>query len=95
MEWQADCFAGHLLMPEIMVRRYWHARTKSENPLTQEQIARRFNAKTREKCSTDVLVWLYIRRIADQMGVSAQALSIRLKRMGLIADSEPLAKTGT
>jgi hypothetical protein len=95
MEWQADCFAGHLLMPEMMVRRYWKARTKSENPLTPEQIARRFNMKTREKCCQDVLVWLYIRRIADRMGVSAQALSIRLKRMGLIANSEPLAETGT
>ena len=68
MEWQADCFAGHLLMPEIMVRRYWQKRTKSENGPTQEQIARCFNAKTREKCSPDVLVWLYIRRIADEMG---------------------------
>lgn len=95
MEWQADCFSSYLMMPDALVRHYWQARTGSENPLTPEQIARRFNAKVREKCSEEVRVRIFIQRIASKMGVSIPALMIRLKRMELIVSPEPLAATGT
>lgn len=95
MEWQADCFASYLMMPDALVRRYWKRRTKCKDPLTPQEISCWFSPSSRRRCDEETLVWLFVRNIARQMGVSTQALMIRLKRMGLIITPQDLADTGT
>lgn len=95
MEWQADCFASYLMMPDSLVQRYWKIRVKSGSPLTPKQITWRFSPPSRQRCGEQTLVWLFVRNIAREMGVSTLALMVRLKRMGLIATPEPLAATGS
>jgi Zn-dependent peptidase ImmA (M78 family) len=82
-EWQADKFAGYLLMPRRMVHAAWEAEHGARTPYFAKQEMDALSAKYRlpsgERPVTDVA-----RRMANLFRVSSQAMQIRLMDMGLV-----------
>ncbi len=88
MEWQADTFAGYLLMPEEMVRRVWREKFGSTDPyLAAAEIAAKSAAwSLGEDRAPTVAV---AREMAEVFKVSGQAMQIRLIGLGLIRTQAP------
>lgn len=85
IEWQADYFAGCLLMPAAMVRARWPSATGSHGPyLAADELKAVGGATERDLPTLDVS-----RGIADDFRVSGQAMQIRLLKLGLIVTKEP------
>lgn len=88
IEWQADCFSGYFNMPDRLVHRYWKALRGKYETISLQDIAQHFSEESRERYEPEVLAEIYVKQMAKDMKVSAKALLIRLKRMGLIAEQE-------
>jgi Zn-dependent peptidase ImmA (M78 family) len=88
LEWQADSFSGHLIMPSSLVHRQWRDFTGNHRPLTLRMIADRFSEKPRREFKPEVLAEIYLKEMAKKLKVSQKALFIRLKKMGLIVERE-------
>ena len=88
LEWQADCFAGYLLMPKAMVFAQWEARHGGREPyVANAEIAdqkARWGLGDDERPTVEVA-----RQMAHIFEVSAQAMQIRLVELGLIQDRAP------
>lgn len=88
IEWQADCFAAYLLMPEVMVRRCWTEVAGSPEPYVAEdelaELVERFGTPEGELPTIDLA-----RRMADYFKVSGQAMQIRLLGLKLILEKQP------
>lgn len=88
LEWQADCFAGYLLMPKDMVYAQWAAIRGSREPyIATHEIAdlkARWGLGDDERPTVEVA-----RQMAPLFQVSAQAMQIRLTELGLIRTRVP------
>jgi len=88
MEWQADTFAGYLLMPKEMVLAVWQSRQGSLEPyVAVEEIA---NLSARWGLAEDKNPTVEVaKHLAREFGVSGQAMQIRLIGLGLISTKKP------
>jgi hypothetical protein len=85
MEWQADCFAGYLLMPADRVRRVWQKVYGSCEPyVAVEEIEALKTKFGKERPTTEVA-----RDMALLFNVSGQAMQIRLEDLGLVLTRKP------
>lgn len=83
MEWQADCFAGCLLMPERLVRQAWIEATGSAPTLDLSEEKNGLRAVTEPGTGWVPAVEI-ARVLADVFEVSGQAMEIRLEELALI-----------
>lgn len=82
-EWQADFFAGCLLMPRDVVRSAWRDWRGNLEPVTVKQlptVALYAEAKRNENATME----RFCRPLADQFEVSAEAMRIRLEELKLL-----------
>jgi hypothetical protein len=88
MEWQADCFAGYLLMPKEMVFRVWEGvYGKLEPYVAVDEIA---GLSARWGLGFDGRPTVGVARdMAREFKVSGQAMQIRLVGLGLIRTTAP------
>ena len=88
MEWQADRFAGFLLMPRKMVLDAWRARHGELRPYVAEaemvDLSARWGLGKDERPTVGVA-----RELAQEFCVSGQAMQIRLIGLGLIVTGKP------
>jgi len=87
-EWQADRFAGFLLMPKAMVSQAWRTRRDGLEPyVAKEEIA---DLSARWGLAEDKRPTVEIARdMAREFNVSGQAMQIRLIGLGLIMTETP------
>ena len=88
LEWQADRFAGYLLMPKDMVFAQWEAMHGNREPYIAideiEDLKARWGLGEDERPTVEVA-----RQLAPVFEVSAQAMQIRLVELGLIRTKVP------
>jgi len=85
MEWQADCFAGYLLMPEDRVYRAWERVYGSADQYVAFEEIERLKARWGyERPTVEVA-----REIAKRFNVSGQAMQMRLEALKLILPERP------
>ncbi len=88
MEWQADQFAGYLLMPREMVHSAWRARFGSLEPYVAAgeiaDLSARWGLGEDEHPTVQVA-----KELAREFEVSGQAMQIRLVGLGLILTKPP------
>ena len=89
LEWQADSFAGYLLMPKDMVFAQWEAMHGNREPYIAideiEDLKARWGLADDDRPTVDVA-----RQMAPVFEVSAQAMQIRLIELGLIRTKAPV-----
>jgi hypothetical protein len=88
LEWQADSFAGYLLLPKEMVFTQWEAMHGSRAPyVATDEIA---DLKARWGLSDDERPTVEVaRQMATVFEVSAMAMQIRLVELGLVRTKVP------
>lgn len=96
IEFQADMYAAHLLMPEAFVRRVWHEITTSNEPLSLEElraqpnliiqsdIDRRMRYKSGPDAEDQAIMESAAQPLADIFEVSAPAMRLRLDKLKLL-----------
>lgn len=88
IEWQADCFASYLLMPEELVRQAWQDMTGSVVPHVAEdeikELTERYGLAEGDQPTVEIA-----KRMARVFCVSGQAMQIRLTKLGLILTEKP------
>jgi len=88
MEWQADYFAGQLLMPKEMVFGAWEARYGSLEPYVAvdeiDDLSARWSLAEDRTPTVSAA-----RELAEEFGVSGQAMQIRLLGLRLIKTEQP------
>jgi len=88
LEWQADSFAGFLLMPKKMVFAAWETLQGSLQPYVAigeiDDIKAKWGLENHEFATVDIA-----RQMAQVFEVSAQAMQIRLIELGLIRTQIP------
>ncbi|MBU1675925.1 ImmA/IrrE family metallo-endopeptidase [bacterium] len=88
LEWQADRFAGYLLMPKEMVFARWETMHGNREPYIAideiEDLKARWGLADDDRPTVDVA-----RQMAPVFEVSAQAMQIRLIELGLIRTKVP------
>jgi hypothetical protein len=88
MEWQADNFAGYLLMPGDLVFKAWEVRHGNREPYIAKKEMADLSAKwglaENQQPTVDIA-----RTLAREFNVSGQAMQIRLIGLGLIKTKEP------
>ena len=88
MEWQADHFAGYLLMPGEMVFKAWEEYYGNQEPYIAEKEMADLSAKWGLAENQQPTVEI-ARTLAREFKVSGQAMQIRLLGLGLIKIREP------
>ena len=78
-EVQADMFAGYLLMPRAEMLSAWSEWRGTDAQVSFAEVKERMGVDDEERA-----VQLFVRPLADTVGVSAQALGIRLRALKLI-----------
>ena len=88
LEWQADSFAGYLLLPKDMVFDQWEAMRGNREPYIAideiEDLKARWGLADDDRPTVEVA-----RQMAPVFEVSAQAMQIRLIELGLIRTRMP------
>jgi len=88
IEWQADMFAGYLLMPQAMIMRAWESHYGTPDPyIAKDEIAdlsARWGLAEDEQPTVEIA-----KDLARAFNVSGQAMQIRLIGMGLIRTEAP------
>lgn len=87
IEWQADAFAGRLLMPREMVTRVWADANGGENLRFvggNDEVA---SLPMRRRTQSGPKLTI-VREMAKTFNVSMQAMEIRLTAMGLVRDHD-------
>lgn len=85
MEWQADCFAGYLLMPEDRVFRVWEQVYGSAGQYVAFEEIEQLKARWGDERPTVEVA----REMAKRFNVSGQAMQIRLEDLKLILPEKP------
>jgi len=83
MEWQADQFAGYLLLPRDMVLKSWQERRGDVQPYIAAGELSNLSARWR-LAENETPTVAIARDMARQFKVSGQAMQIRLVELGLI-----------
>lgn len=87
MEWQADYFAGQLLMPSHLVRAAWEAWRGNPYPAGDvELVSVGWDGGDPE--GRDAAARRFVRPLADRFEASADAMRIRLEELGLLAGGD-------
>ncbi|MCW2892956.1 MAG: hypothetical protein JWO75_2445 [Actinomycetia bacterium] len=95
VEWQADYFAGQLLMPSNLLRATWEAWRGNLNPVDVEEV--RCGAGGPQSADAAATLFeRFVRPLAGTFEVSAAAMRIRLEELGLlVGDKTELLFRGT
>ena len=88
MEWQADAFAGFLLMPKEFVFHAWEKHTGGRAPYVAEDEIKGLSEKWWLGEDTQPTVEI-ARMMARDFAVSGQAMQIRLIGLGLVRTEQP------
>jgi len=87
-EWQADSFAGCMLMPRDVVRSVWQDWRGNLDPVALQQLpAVTINADSKE--NENATLERFCRPLAGQFEVSAEAMRIRLEKLGFLLREVP------
>ncbi len=84
-EWQADAFAGCLLMPRTMLRDAWSEWRQSDDPVALTDLHVR-SVHASRKLNEHLAMEQFCRPLADRFAVSAPAMRIRLQALGLLVE---------
>lgn len=87
-EWQADYFAGCLLMPREVVRSEWHEWRGNLDPVTVQQLPA-VTIKNDPKENENATLEKFCRPFAGRFEVSAEAMRIRLEKLGFLLRDLP------
>jgi len=89
IEWQADCFGSYLTMPKDRMYKLWQDNFGSLKPKLKADFRVNFNPMTILSKQIDELVEIALSDFArSQVGVSSQALRIRLEKLGLLVSDK-------
>lgn len=89
-EWQADSFAGSVLMPRDLLRAQWNEWRGNLDPVALQQLPLA-NVSHDPKRNVNATLEMFCRPLADAFEVSAEAMRIRLEQMGFLRRSvEPM-----
>jgi len=87
-EWQADCFAGYLLMPRDLVLPAWEEWRGSIDPVCVDELpAVKFRPD--ENSNQSAALEMFCKPLAAHFEVSAEAMRIRLEKLGLLLREQP------
>lgn len=88
-EWQANAFAGCLLMPRELVFNEWHAWRGDDAPVPDTDLDVRSLAGDRKR-NVEIARETLCKPLAERFEVSARAMRIRLENLGLfVKEIEP------
>lgn len=89
IEWQADCYSSYLTMPKDKIYKLWKESFGSYKPKLKADFRVNFNPMTILSKPVDDLVEIALSDYArSQLGVSSQALRIRLEKLGLLVSGK-------
>lgn len=89
-EWQADSFAGSVLVPRDLLREKWNEWRGNLDTVALQQLAPA-NVSHDPKRNENATLEMFCRPLADAFEVSAEAMRIRLEQMGFLRRStEPM-----
>jgi len=89
IEWQADCFSSYLTMPKFKMYDLWKDSFGSLKPKMKSEFRKKFKPETALSKPINELVEIALSDFArTQVGVSSQALRIRLEKLGLLASNK-------
>lgn len=84
IEWQADAFAAHILMPRHMVVRAWEKLRGTSNPIfIEENVSLASTGQQRFRLGPAEAIAC---ELSSTFEVSPQAMKIRLRNIGLLRD---------
>lgn len=81
-EWQANYFAGCLLMPRDLLRKAWRQWRGNDDPVSLADLG--LNASTSSELEWQIAFERFCRPLADDFAASAQAMRIRLEALELL-----------
>ncbi|MCC6909090.1 MAG: ImmA/IrrE family metallo-endopeptidase [Phycisphaerales bacterium] len=81
-EWQANHFAGCLLMPRDLLRIAWRQWRGNDDPVSLADLG--LNASTSSELEQQIAFERFCRPLADDFAASAQAMRIRLEALELL-----------
>lgn len=87
VEWQADCFAGYLLMPRKLVLAEWHEWRGTLDPVILDSLPAQTVSGPRDAASARFET--FCKPFAQRFEVSAEAMRIRLEKLGLLLRERP------
>lgn len=87
VEWQADCFAGYLLMPRKLVLASWQEWRGNLDPVILDSLPAQAVSGPRDPASARFET--FCKPFAQRFEVSAEAMRIRLERLGLLLRERP------
>ena len=87
-EWQADFFAGCMLMPRNVVRSAWQDWRGNLDPVAVQQLPA-VTISTDSKENENATLERFCRSLAGQFEVSAEAMRIRLENLGFLLREVP------
>lgn len=87
VEWQADTFASYLLMPKALIVAAWQEWRGNLDPVILADLAPVPAADGRDPA--DVTLDRFSKPLAEQFEVSAEAMRIRLEKLGLLMHERP------
>lgn len=87
VEWQADCFAGFLLMPRRLVTTAWKEWRGTLDPVILDDLPAAVTAGPRDQANARLEA--FCRPLAQRFEVSAEAMRIRLEELGLLLRERP------
>lgn len=82
-EWQADCFAGYLLMPRNLVLAAWEQWRDSLDPVSVDELPT-VNLRSDKNTNQSAAMEIFCKPLAARFEVSAEAMRIRLEKLGLL-----------
>jgi hypothetical protein len=82
VEWQANYFAAHLLMPSNLLRAAWEKWRGNLSPVGVVDLVK--NAGDPPGLTTGAIVERFLRPLADTFEVSGEAMRIRAEELGLV-----------
>lgn len=90
IEIQADYFAASLLIPAHLLKGYWKLKTDNARPLFANRVADGILTKQRNNkmTSREDALCVFAKDLADIFNVSAKAMAIRLKQVGLLIEED-------
>ncbi|MCL4199577.1 MAG: ImmA/IrrE family metallo-endopeptidase [Phycisphaerales bacterium] len=89
-EWQADHFAGSLMMPRKQLRLAWEDWRGTDQPVQVGEVTGRSSGGRPQPEVEQGAIEQFCRPLAEQFAVSGQAMRIRLEGLGLLVErTEP------
>jgi hypothetical protein len=87
VEWQADTYAGYLLMPKRLLVAAWQEWRAGLDPVVLDSLPPA--PANIQRHADDVRMEQFCRPLAEKFEVSAEAMRIRLEKLGLLLRERP------